>query len=90
LSGTREWICTLYRLTPIFINQTNRYKRPDACLKNKEPPTKRRYLINYITRHVCEVTAVSNEEAHEIFIKNNIGIIENIEEGDEVKYENLV
>ena len=90
LSRTQEWICTLYRFTPTFINQTKRYRRTDACLKNEEPPTKRHYLITYITRHTCDVMAVSSEEAHEIFIKNNIGIIETIEEGGEVEYENLI
>ena len=90
LSGSLEWVCTLYRLSPQFNNRTKRYKRANACLKNKEPPTKKRYFIHYTTGHICEVVATSKEEAHEISSKSHKGSVENIEEGDVVEYENLV
>jgi len=90
LSGTLGWMCTLYRLTPKFSTGTKRYKRPDACLKNKEPPIKRHYSIQYITRHTCGVTAISKEEAHEIFKNSHVGVVEDIKEGDIVEHENLI
>lgn len=90
LSKTLKWICTLYRLAPMFNERTKRYKRLDACMKNKEPPVKKKYSIHYEKGRVCEVTAVSEDEAKEIFKSNHSGIIKETIAGVVIRHENLV
>ena len=90
LSKALRWVCTLYRSAPTFTERTKRYERLSDCMKNKKPPKKKKYSIHCDKGEVCDVIAVSKEEAVEIYRNNHSGIIIKIIEGTVIKYENLI